>query len=114
MAICYIDEYNLSDQDMRLYSWLPKGKEDYLLNQPRRQPLHIIAAVTDKELISLLVLTHTIKSEDFQSFLPDVVDRMRELYPIREELRSSTSLTESISEELKSSTLLTELTAEAN
>jgi hypothetical protein len=46
--------------------------------------LHIIAAVTEKELISLLVLTHTIKSEDFQSFLPDVIARMRELYPANE------------------------------
>jgi hypothetical protein len=46
--------------------------------------LHIIAAVTEKELISILVLTHTIKSEDFQSFLPDVIARMRELYPANE------------------------------
>jgi hypothetical protein len=48
IPICYIDEYNASDQDFRLYSWLPKGTEDYLLNQQRREPLHIIAAVTDQ------------------------------------------------------------------
>mgnify|MGYP003886283209 CR=1 FL=1 len=94
MPVCYIDEYNVSDQDMRLYNWLPKGSEDYLLNQQRRVPLHIIAAVTDKEIISLLVLTHTIKSEDFQSFLPDAISRMRELYPPKEEITFPTSLIE--------------------
>jgi hypothetical protein len=46
--------------------------------------LHLIAALTERELISLLVLTHTIKSDDFQSFLPEVISRMRELYPEKE------------------------------
>jgi hypothetical protein len=79
VTICYIDEYNISEQDFRRYSWLPKGKEDYLYNQQRSNPLHIIAAVTDEQLVSMLVLTHTIKAEDFQSFLPDVVSKMKDL-----------------------------------
>jgi hypothetical protein len=32
VPVCYIDEYNVSEQDLRLYSWLPKGSEDYLHN----------------------------------------------------------------------------------
>jgi len=30
--ICWMDEYNVSEQDMRLYSWIPIGKEDHLYN----------------------------------------------------------------------------------
>jgi hypothetical protein len=40
----------------------------------------VIAAVTDTQLVSLIVLTGTIKSEDFLSFIQDVIMKMRELY----------------------------------
>jgi len=57
---------------MRLYNWSIKGKEDYLINQPRKQSLHIIAAVTDKQLVSYLVITETIKAENFLAFISEV------------------------------------------
>lgn len=65
---------------MRLYSWLSKGKDDYLINQTRRNSLHVIAAVTDEQLITFIVLTNTIRGDDFQAFIPGVVDKMNELY----------------------------------
>lgn len=50
---------------MRLYSWLEKGKEDYLLNQQRRKSLHVIAAVTDEQLVTFIVKVDTIRGDDF-------------------------------------------------
>jgi hypothetical protein len=55
VRICWIDEYNIGEQDMKLYSWLPKGKDEFLYNQARRWPLHVIAAVTDTDLITFVV-----------------------------------------------------------
>ena len=58
---------------------MEKGKDDFLYNQPKRTPLHVIAAVTDTQLVTLLVLTNTIKSDDFQGFLSDAMDKMKQL-----------------------------------
>ena len=72
VSIVFIDEYNVSESDMRLYNWSLKGREDYLINQPRRQSLHIIAAVTDEQLLCCEVITETIKAENFLAFLSEV------------------------------------------
>lgn len=53
--ICFIDEYNVSEQDYHRYTWIPKGKESYIYNQPRRASLHIIAAVTYKGVVDFIV-----------------------------------------------------------
>ena len=65
---------------MRLYTWLPKGKEDHIYNQPRRQALHIIAAVTDTHLVTFVVQTMTIKSDDFQALIASAIDELRNKY----------------------------------
>lgn len=76
VKICYVDEYNVSEQDFRLYNWQKKGEPDYLYNQPRRASLHMIAAVTDHELVTLIVLTHTIASSDFLGLVADAIDKV--------------------------------------
>jgi hypothetical protein len=48
ITICFIDEYNVSEQDAQLYNWVRKGKQDYIFNQLRKPSMHIMAAVTDK------------------------------------------------------------------
>jgi len=32
ILICYIDEYHFSEQDIQLYNWVPKGKDEFLYN----------------------------------------------------------------------------------
>lgn len=39
--------------------------------------LHVIAAVTEQELITLYIQIETFKSDDFRGFLPDVIDKMK-------------------------------------
>ena len=60
---------------------MEKGKDDFLYNQPKRTPLHVIAAVTDNQLVTLLVMTGTIKSDDFQGFLSGAIDKMKQICP---------------------------------
>jgi hypothetical protein len=76
---------------MRLYSWLPRGSEDHLYNQQRRQPLHVIAAVTDTDIVTFVVQTHTIKSDDFYALIPSAAEILRK--QTKEEPNCSTSLT---------------------
>ena len=77
--ICYIDEYNVSEEDANLYTWLPKGKEDYLVNLNKAASLKVVAAVTDDQLIALNIQVEYIKSDDFRAFIPDVINKMRAL-----------------------------------
>ena len=77
--ICYIDEYNVSEEDANLYTWLPKGKEDYLVNLNKAASLKVVAAVTGDQLIALYIQVECFKSDDFRAFLPDVIDKMRAL-----------------------------------
>lgn len=42
--------------------------------------MHVIAAVTDERVVTHVVLTHTIKSEDVMVFICDAATKMRELY----------------------------------
>jgi len=37
----------------------------------------VIAAVTDTDLVTFVVQTHTIKSEDFQAIIPGAVEELR-------------------------------------
>ena len=79
LRICFIDEYNVSEEDANLYTWLPKGKQDYIVNLNKAASLKVVAAVTDEQLISLFVQVECFKSDDFRAFLPDAIDRMKAL-----------------------------------
>jgi hypothetical protein len=79
IRICFIDEYNVSEEDANLYTWLPKGKQDYIVNLNKAASLKVVAAVTDEQLISLFVQVECFKSDDFRAFLPDAIDRMKAL-----------------------------------
>ena len=52
-----------------------------MYNQPKRTPLHVLAAVTDTQLVTVLVVTGTIKSDVFQGFLCDAMDKMKQICP---------------------------------
>ena len=64
---------------MRLYNWLYKGKNDHLYNQKRSAALHVIAAVIDETLVTFIVLTSTIKSQDFEYFISGVIVEMKKI-----------------------------------
>ena len=64
---------------MKLYNWSERGKEDYIINQPRRKSLSVIAGVTDTEIIAYTVMTHTIKGTDFVAFLEEVIAKLEKM-----------------------------------
>lgn len=41
--------------------------------------LHVIAAVTDDELVSVMVLTHTINADDILAFWSETLIKIRKL-----------------------------------
>ena len=84
VIICFIDEYNVSEEDANLYTWLPKGKEDYIVNLNKAASLKAVAAVTDEQLISLFIQVECFKSDDFRAFLPDAIDRMKALSTLKD------------------------------
>ena len=69
----------MSEEDANLYTWLPKGKEDYIVNLDKAASLKDVAAVTDEQLISLFIQVECFKSDEFRAFLPDAIDRMKAL-----------------------------------
>ena len=69
----------MSEEDASLYSWLPIGKQDYIVNLNKAASLKVVAAVTDEQLISLFIQVECFKSDDFRAFLQDVIDRMKAL-----------------------------------
>jgi hypothetical protein len=61
LTIVFIDEYNLSTQILRPYSWISKGKEDFIICDNRGKTIHVIVAATYQGIIAYDIQDSTVK-----------------------------------------------------
>ena len=75
--VVYIDEFNVSDTSIKLYSWTKKGYQNYWFGPKRFQKVNCIISLSEEGPINITTTSANINAKNFLKFLEETIDKLR-------------------------------------